>query len=163
MLGVNLADQRRSYYNTQRPYIKTQKPLQHFLLNVILINYFLLSSYTSSDNTRDTYKQFRKDLRQALFKQSTYLQPYNRERLVRNSISNILQYPINNYKLIKLFIKQKFCSTYIKVGRKTQTQHRGRRKALLKLLENTTYRSRNSKSWKRPRRAPRTIFSCSIY
>ena len=162
MLGVDLANQRWSYYNTQRPHVKTWKPLWHFLLDVILVNCFLLSSYTSSDNTRDTHKQFWKDLRQALFKQSTRLRPYNRERLVRYSISDILWYPVDNYKLIKLFTKQKFCSTCIEAGRKTRTQHRGRRKALLELLENTTYRSRNSKSWKRPYRAPRTIFGCSI-
>jgi hypothetical protein len=66
MLGVDLADQRRSYYNTQRPHVKTWKPLWHFLLDVILVNCSLLSSYRSSDAHRDTHKQFRKDLRQAL-------------------------------------------------------------------------------------------------
>ena len=162
MLGVDLADQRRSYYNTQRPHVKTWKPLWHFLLDVILVNCFLLSSYTSSDNTRDTHKQFRKDLRQALFEQSTRLRPYNRKRPVRYSTSDILWYPVNNHKLMKLFTKQKFCSACIKAGKKTQMQHRGRRKALSKLSENTTHRSRNNKSWKRPRRALRTIFGCYI-
>ena len=139
----------------------------HFLLNIILVNCFLLSSYQSSDgylNHCDIYKQFQKDLQQALFKQLFCLsQECSQKAPVRHSISDILQYPINNYKLIKLFIKQKLCSAYIKAGRKTQAQHRGRKKALLELLLNTTYKARNSKNQKRPSRALRTIFSCSIY
>jgi len=163
MLGVDLADQRRSYYNTQRPYVKTWKPLWHFLLDVILVNCFLLSSYTSSNNTRDTHKQFRKDLRQALFEQSTRLpREYKQKAPVRYSTSDILWYPVDNHKLMKLFTKQKFCSACIEAGRETRTPHRGRRKALSKLSPNTVHRPRNSKSWKRRSRAPRTTFGCSV-
>lgn len=74
MLGVDLADQRRSYYNTQRPHMKTWKPLWHFLIDVIIVNcYLLFSYYSSSDYHRDTHKQFRKDLRQTLFEKSARL------------------------------------------------------------------------------------------
>jgi hypothetical protein len=144
--------------------VKTWKPLWHFLLDVILVNCFLLSSYHSSDAHRDTHKQFRKDLRQALFEQSTRRRVYIRERPLRNSTSDILWYPVEDHKLVKLFTrrKQKYCSACIEAGSKTQIQHRGRRKPLSDLSPNTTRKPRNSKDWRRPRRAPRTLYGCSV-
>ena len=73
MGGVDIADQLRSYFNTQRTYQKTWKPLFHFLLDTVLSNSYLLSSYRPTDRraTRhEGHKQFRKDLRDALFRRS---------------------------------------------------------------------------------------------
>jgi hypothetical protein len=52
--------------------------------------------------------------------------------------------------------------TCIEACRHTQVQHMGRRKALSKLLLNTTMQARDSKKWERRKRAPRTNFGCSI-
>ena len=41
-------------------------------------------------------------------------------------------------------------------------EHIGARKALGKLSPNTTRKPRDSEQWKRPERAPRTLFGCSI-
>ena len=43
--GVDIADQLYLYYNTQRMYMKTWKPLFYFLLDTVLGNFYLLSSY----------------------------------------------------------------------------------------------------------------------
>ena len=73
MGGVDIANQLRSYFNTQRKYMYTWKPLLYFLLDTVLGNYFLLSFYTPTDcqvSRHDSHKQFQKDLRNALFKRS---------------------------------------------------------------------------------------------
>ena len=73
MCGVGVADQLRSYFNTQGTHVGTWKPLLHFLLDTVLGNCFLLSSYTPTDrraSRHDGHKQFRKDLRDALFERS---------------------------------------------------------------------------------------------
>ena len=43
--GINMADQLRSYYNTERTYRKTRKPLFSFLLDTVVGNYYQLSTY----------------------------------------------------------------------------------------------------------------------
>lgn len=45
MGGVDITDQLRSYFNTQRAHRKTWKALFHFLLDVIITNSYLLSFY----------------------------------------------------------------------------------------------------------------------
>ena len=73
MGGVDIADQLRSYYNTQRTHMKTWKPLFYFLLDTVLGNSYLLSSYRppGGRSTRhDGHKKFRRDLRNALFERS---------------------------------------------------------------------------------------------
>ena len=59
--GVNVADQLRSYYTTQRIYRKTWKPLFHFLFNIIVGNYYKLSSYCTADGyfRADSHAVFR--------------------------------------------------------------------------------------------------------
>ena len=84
--------------------MKTWKPCWHFLLDVILVNCFLLSSYSSTKYYHDTHKKFRKDLWQALFKQLTRTRVYIRKDPMRYSISDILWYPVEDYKLIRLFV-----------------------------------------------------------
>jgi len=83
---------------------------------------------------------------------------------MRYSTSDILWYPVEDHKLIKLFVQrdQKFCSAYIEAGRKTQVQHRGRRKPLSELSPNTTRKARDSKNWRRRHRASKTLFGCSV-
>jgi hypothetical protein len=74
MCGVDVADQLRSYYNTQRIHCKTWKPLFSFLFDTIIGNCYKLSSYKPSTGERgtrkDTHLQFRRDLRNALLEAS---------------------------------------------------------------------------------------------
>jgi hypothetical protein len=166
MYGVDIADQLRSYYNTQRIHRKTWKPLFHFLLDTVLGNCYQLSSYKPLDHRagrKDTHKQFRKDLRYALFERlSRNRKQYTQEPPPRRSTNEIKWYLTKDHKLIRLWTKPHNCSACIETGRKTQLQRRGRRKALAELSSNYTKKSRDSDNWKRPQRTPRTQFGCSV-
>jgi len=166
MCGVDIADQLRSYFSTQRAHIRTWKPLFHFLLNTVLGNCFLLSSYTPTDrrvSRKDGHKQFRIDLRNALFERSIRKRKfYTQEPPPRRSTDQIIWIPTPQHELIKLFNKPINCSACIEAGRHTQVQCMGRRKALSKLSPNTTMKPRDSKEWERRKRALRTHFGCSI-
>lgn len=168
MGGVDNADQLRSYYTTlrsKRKTWKTWKALFHFLLNIVIVNCYLLSSYKPfayRANREESHKQFRKDLRKALFQQSTRPAQIH-SRPPRPSTDNIIYEPAKEHKLVKLWNKQHSCSACIEARRKTTDRpHRGRRKALSELSENTVKKPRGSKDWKRPARAPRTLWGCSI-
>ena len=50
MNGIDLADQLRSYYNTQKTYRKTWKPLWHFLLDGQLLTPLLSTPPTLSNH-----------------------------------------------------------------------------------------------------------------
>lgn len=46
MNGVDVANQLRSYYNTQRTHFETWKPLWHFLLDVTITNGYKIAHCT---------------------------------------------------------------------------------------------------------------------
>ena len=167
MCGVDIADQLRSYFNTQRTHRKTWKPLFHFLLDTVLGNSYLLSSYRPTNHraTRhEGHKKFRRDLRDALYERSIQKpQPRMQNKPTRRSTNDIQWYPTEDHKLVKLWNKQQNCSACIEAGSRTQLAHKGRRKALSKLSSNTVRKPRDSKEWKRPKRSPRTQYGCSIY
>ena len=166
MCGVDIADQRRSYFTTQRIHRKTWKPLWHFLFNTVTSNCFLLSSYTPTDcraSRTDGHKQFLINLRNALFERSIRKRKEpTHEHPPRRSTDDIIWVPTAQHKLIKLTDKEAQCSACIEAGRHTQVQRMGRRKTLSDLSPNTTRKPRDSKEWERRGRAPRTCFGCSI-
>ena len=166
MCGVDIADQLRSYFTTQRTHRQTWKPLWHFLLDTVIGNCFLLSSYTPTDrraSRQEGHKQFRIDLRTALFERSIRKRKHPApEHPSRRSTKDIIWVPTAQHKLIKLFTKEVHCSACIEAGRCTQVQNIGRRKALSDLSPNTTRKPRDSKEWERRQRPPRTHFGCSI-
>ena len=166
MGGVDIADQLRSYFTTQRTHRQTWKPLWHFLLDTVICNCFLLSSYTPTDrraNRKDGHKQFRIDLRNALFERSIRKRKlYTQEPSPRRSTNQIIWVPTAQHELIKLFDKPVNCSACVEAHRHTQVQRMGRRKALSELSPNTTMQARDSEKWERRKRAPRTNFGCSI-
>ena len=141
MCGVDIADQLRSYFNTQRIYRKTWKPLFHFLLDTTLGNCYRLSSYKSpgpQDTRNEGHKLFRKDLRNALFEHSTRTQ---KNRInnppPRKSTNDIIWQPVKDHKLVNIN-KLQNCSVCVEAGYKTQVQNRARRKSLADLSVNTT-------------------------
>jgi hypothetical protein len=168
MCGVNVADQLRSYYTTQRIYQKTWKPLFYFLFNTIVGNCYKISSYGPSSGRRecdrkDTHAQFRRSLRHALFEASTQIGQSQEPRAGRKGTKDITWKPVEEHNLIKLWAKLKNCSACTKAGRKSTKEkaHRGARKPLVDLSINTIRKAIYSKDWKRLRRAPRTLFGCS--
>jgi hypothetical protein len=166
MGGVDIADQLRSYFNTQRTHRKTWKPLFHFLLDTVLGNSYLLSSYRCTDrraSRNDGHKKFRRDLRDALFERSIRKRKlYTQDPPPRHSTDHIVWYPTHQHTLKKLWVKPVNCSACIEAGRKSQRKHKGLRKPLSELSTNTVKKPRDSKDWKRPQRAPRTVFGCSV-
>ena len=167
MCGVDVADQLRSYYNTQRIHRKTWKPLFHFLLDTIIGNCYQLSSYKPVGHYHErekSHKQFRKDLRNTLFKNSIRIRRHPKHKVAkRKGTDDIIWEPVVQHKLIKLQAKKpQNCSACIDAGRKSTTHHLGSRKALADLSTNTTRQSRDSKDWKRPQRCGRTLFGCSV-
>ena len=160
MCGVDITDQLRSYYNTQRAHRKTWKPLFHFLLNTIIGNCYLLSSYRPVDRYychKKLHKQFRKDLRKALFQNSIRARkhPYYATPS-RPLINEIIWEPVVEHKLVKLSEQQRNCSGCIEARRMSTEPHIARRKPLADLSVNTTQKG------KRRQRVPRTQFGCSV-
>ena len=168
MCGVDIADQLRQYFTTQRIHRQTWKPILHFLLDTVIGNCFLLSSYRPTDRREgrhDGHKQFRINLRNALFKRSIRKRKaptHEHEHLPRRSIDDIIWVPTQLHELIKISHKPVHCSACATASRYTQVEHVGRRKALSELSPNTTRKPRDSKEWDRRRRLPRTLFGCSI-
>lgn len=66
------------------------------------------------------------------------------------------------HNLIKLWQKPKSCSACIKAGRKSIKAYKAARKPLADLSINTICKNIYSKDWKRPRRALRTLYGCSM-
>ena len=166
MCGVDIADQLHSYFTTQRIHRQTWKPLWHFLLDTVIVNCFLLSSYRPTDRyecRENSHKQFQINLRKALFERSIRKRKnYTFKHPPRRSIDDIIWVPTAQHQLIKLFLREVHCSACIEAGRRTQEQCIERRKALSELSPNTTRKPRDSKEWERRARPPRTHFGCSI-
>ena len=75
MNGVDVADQLRSYYNTQRIHFKTWKPLWHFLLDTTITNAYKIAhcrpERPNAEPWEDlSHKRFRTRLASQLFDQS---------------------------------------------------------------------------------------------
>ena len=166
MGSVDIADQLRSYFNTQRTHRKTWKPLFHFLLDTVLGNSYLLSSYRPTNHRagrNDGHKKFRRDLRDALFKRSIRKRKaYTQDAPLRCSTDDILWYPTHHYTLKKLWVKPVNYSACIEASRKSQNTIKRCRKPLTDLSTNTIKRRRDSKDGKMLQRAPRTRYGCSV-
>ena len=151
MCGVDVADQLRSYYNTQRVHTRTWKPLFHSLFDTVLGNSYLLSSYKPVGRRalrRESHAQFRRDLRNALFERSAQSgRPRPPAEEVRRTTKQIIWHPTEEHNLVRLWEKNKArnCSACIEAGRKSQLARRGARKALSKILVNTIKKPIDSK------------------
>jgi hypothetical protein len=123
--GVDIADQLQQYFTTQRIHRQTWKPLLHFLLNTVIGNCFLLSSYCPTDcreGRHNGHKQFRINLHNALFERSIRKQKapiYKHEHLPRRSIDDIIWVPTQLHELIKISHKPVHCSACVAASRYT--------------------------------------------
>jgi len=121
--GVNITDQLRSYFITQRIYRQTWKPLWYFLLNTVICNCFLLSSYRPTNRYKcreNSHNQFRINLRKALFERSIRKRKnYIFKHPPQRSTDDIIWVPTAQHQLIKLFLREVYCSACIEAGRRT--------------------------------------------
>ncbi|KAF2808528.1 uncharacterized protein BDZ99DRAFT_478014 [Mytilinidion resinicola] len=168
MCGVDIADQLRSYYNINRVYRKTWKPLFSFLLDIAVGNSYMLSSYRPEPGSgeralrRDSHLQFCRDLRDALLHASVCVRkPPSKEGM--KGWMDIVWKPVREHQLVKQFTKQPTCAACSYKHRTSSQPHRGNRKPLADLSINTTMKSReDSRGWKRRQRPPRTNWGCSV-
>ena len=75
MNGVDVADQLRCYYDTQRVHLKTWKPLWHFLLDTTIVNSYKIINTTelrpyTELRKHGSHKLFRMELIQELYDHS---------------------------------------------------------------------------------------------
>jgi hypothetical protein len=158
MGGVNQANQLRSYYNTQRTYLKSWKPLYHFLVNITVANCYKLSTKLVPGYwpTRSAYKAFREDLVSALFKHGERLtKPPGPSTIMEDK--DIYKAPAEEHgqEPVRLFPKKPSCVACIAVGRRGINKQ-AKIKPLFELSVNTVQKPHGSKEWVRRRRPPRT-------
>ncbi|KAF2812029.1 uncharacterized protein BDZ99DRAFT_259902 [Mytilinidion resinicola] len=165
MCGVDIADQLRSYYNTQKIHCKTWRPLFSFLLDTVITNCYKLSSYqlpAGRGGRKDTHLQFREDLYVQLCKASQQVRRQRRPRNDRKGTNDVIWRPVAEHKLVRLWKKPQNCSACIEAGRKVTNKLIEARKPLADLSVNTTKKLRCSQDWKRPNRCRRTRYGCSV-
>lgn len=159
MGDVDIANQLRAYYKTQRIHFKTWKPLWHFLIDTVIVNSYRLSSYHDRTGYKYSHKQFRMDLRDQFFKRSAQ-RPRTRSTLPHKP-PNIIWAPVAKHKQVELDGKQHVCAACSEAQRESEVPYFGRRKPLADLSVNTTMRSRDG-DWQRRKRPPRTLYGCSV-
>lgn len=159
MNGVDLVDQLRSYYNTQRAHLKTWKPLWHFLLDTAIVNAYKLA-YCNPDRPwahsweHISHKQFRTKLASQLFANSEQL----------SGIGIPPKRPMTHYvnqaaasdhgSLVRINDKHKNCVACTQSGRKAKT---GSKRNPFTELSNNTLRKN-----KRPEQIPKSRYGCEL-
>ena len=163
MNGVDVADQLRSYYNTQKSHWKSWKALQHFLLDTTITNAYL-QAHSTPDRlqaehwTHQTHRSFRTRLINQLFDQSERLQKsahtaQSLEELVHRTA------PRDHGYLQKLGNIPCNCVPCRNAGRRT-SRLQPIRKPLEELSVNTVMVVRKQR--KRRERIPRTRQGCKL-
>ena len=164
MNGVDVADQLRCYYNTQRVCNKTWKPLWHWLLDTTVTNSYKIANTTEERSyaelkKHNAHKQFRTDLVTGLFEHSERLtQPRGPKPGIRSSrLADLInRAPIWEHGTIqKLGNEPGYCVVCIRADCKAV---RGKRvmKPLQELSGNSLVRKQ------RRRRGPRSVFGCKL-
>ena len=166
MNGVDVADQLRCYYNTQRVHLRTWKPLWHFLLDITVCNSFKIANTTSQkphEVSRDhiSHLTFCSELATSLFADSERLPHYGPTKphpggLKRKSLAEQVNHAPEyaHEASIKLGNEQKDCEACVEAGRLGKPAKK--RKTLGEL-------SVNSKVGEMRRlRAPRSLYGCGL-
>ncbi|KAF2815338.1 uncharacterized protein BDZ99DRAFT_550066 [Mytilinidion resinicola] len=163
-----MADQMRSYYNTNRVHRKTWKPLWSFLLDTVVGNSYMLLLYRPEPGSgeralrQDTHLQFCRDLRDKLLHASIRYRQQDSMQRAKGPMDLVWR-PVNEHQHVKMFTKQPTCAGCSAKHRATSKPHLGARKALAELSVNTTQKKReDSRGWKRRERPPRTNWGCSV-
>ena len=161
--GVDLANQLRSYFNTQKTHRKTWKPLWHFLLDIAIINAFIV--YAS--NPQQPWGSHRKNALHRDFRRELVIGLNNNsERLTQ---AHIRTGPLSNYihqahreehKLVRLSETAQRCRAYTAAGRRvgeTVRKPATKRKVLGELSTDMVLKGKLA-----GRRVPRTRWGCEL-
>ena len=164
MNGVDVADQLRSYYISQRVHLKIWKPLWHFLLDTTVCNCFKIATTTS----QKLYTELRSNIKHKLFNMKLINELYkNSERLHtfewfrRDVKSNKLSLLVHNVsaheheKLVRLGNDSKPCEACNNANRVVEKDFK--RKPLNELSNNSMT------GGKRRKRVSRSIHGCGLW
>ena len=164
MNGVDIADQLRAYYTTQRTHVKTWKPLWHFLLDTTITNCWKLYSATpdrphTEAYHHDTHKDFRNHLANGLFDQSERVgQPHGSKKTFDDLLVHL---PREMHgRITKLANTSSNCSLCVK-KRRYVTKQVTKRKTLGELSVNTTKKPADSTPV-RPGQYPKGRYGCAL-
>ena len=152
----------RSYYTSLKRHRKTWKPLLHFLLDTVVTNCFKLSSFANQGwPNKAGHKAFIERLINSLFQNSIRVAKIHKPHI---PMSQIKRYPVveHGYKPERINSKAVACSACFEAGKRGTVKRLSRRKPLVELSDNTVRKSRDNRSWKRPKQVPRTRFGCRL-
>ena len=117
MNGVDVADQLRSYYTTQRIHTKSWKPLWHFLLDTTIVNCYKIAKSSpkrpwGEPSSHHSHKDFRLELVEELFMHSKRLTP--EPKLAKHLKQSVAQTnKPNHVELIRMDGDSKTCDVYM--------------------------------------------------
>lgn len=161
MNGVDVADQMRSYYNTQCVHLKNWKPLWHYLLDTAVTNAYKIA-YCSPERPwaehRDhhTHREFRTRLATELLEDSERIGD-RKQTPSHGPLSDYVGRALtvdHGPQPIKMSEPKKRCMAYVCAGRKARTGTL--RKALPELSVNQLQGDR------RRQRAPFSVYGRSL-
>lgn len=165
MNGVDVADQLRSYYNTQRTHFKTWKPLWHFLLDVTITNGYKIAHCTPERPNGEgwrhySHKQFRTKLASQLFGHSERLGVYRQPP--KPLSAHVYQATEREHGHITSMGSTKYCKACECAKRPVRKQAAIRR-PLGKLSVNSTVNAgTNTHQKRRDNRCSRTKYGCKL-
>ena len=160
---MNVTNQLRCYYNTQRSHKQIWFSLWHWLLNITIINSYKIvntiekRSYANQKNS-ETYKAFLNDLITNLFEHSERLNAFNSKSDIKSSdlVALINRSPIWEHENIQKLDKEiKYCVICIQVECKNV-----KKKRVLKPLQELF--NNNLMAKQRRRRNSKTVYGCKL-
>ena len=163
MNGVDVADQLRSYYTSQRVHLKTWKPLWHFLLDTTVCNCFKIASATPQRpytelQSHDRHKTFNMELINGLYENSERLHApaCPRRSMKPNKLSLLVHKApaFQHEKLLRLGDDPKACEACNSAGRVVVN--------VLKRKPLTELSNTSITGGKRRNRVPRSIHGCAL-
>ena len=163
MNGMDVVDQLRCYYNTQRVHNKTWFPIWHFLLNTAVINCYKIANTTEERSyaklrKHSAHKRFREDLVTDLFENSERLIKPRGFKLEPRSrlVDVVIQASRHEHDIIQVLSdKHQDCTVCSKTGCKDV-----RRRRVTKPLQELSINSVIDKQ--RRKHVPRTRYGCRL-
>ena len=163
MNGVDVADQLRCYYNTQRIHVKTWKPLWHFLLDTAVSNSYKILNTTEQRPYAELrkhaqHKAFRMELAKTLYERSERLNqpPGGLHEFKRRELAQLVHKapPIEHGTRVRIPGVKRYCIP-CSIGSRGVQNPRIRKP----LQELSLYSTRAERRRSRP---PRSFYGCQL-
>jgi hypothetical protein len=162
MNGVDIADQIRASYTSQRRHYQTWKPLWHFLIDTMACNCYKLSTYGEPGHIqRSSHRRFLADLTDGLLQRSsssTNTRPYPPTRTILRE--HVKAVDIQEHRHIRLPGKGGYCKACQEAGREVTPRKKRRvftelSAQSIRIVPDTIFKGRRV-------RTPRTLYGCDV-